>query len=190
MAKTSVALLAGEPWTDIKIRNRIRELEADCGRARAVSRLLDQLLPHVPEADQHQARVRRVVESARVPRRSKERPRRHVGHPARLSRLEKRKAREDPDSWMRPEDAEIEKGTQEVNRLMRKLGTEGQYAGAVSRPLAVASVYAAAEHAKNLGYEGEEMNAAMAEWIIQRLGEVVGTFDEDAFMAWRYQERG
>lgn len=140
------------------------------------------------------SRADRIAQQARGRRQSRERSRRHKGHPRRLSREDKQAAHADPDSWLDPKHAEIEKGTQQLNRLMRKTRNEEQYEGAVGGSLGVSAIYAAEQTVRDWIARGivaekdyTEHHAALVEWYVGNWGQFIHDTagQPSGYFAWR-----
>ncbi len=167
-------------------RTRIEELELEHPtRARAVIAWIDEN----PMPDRRPPkRADAIEQSVRLRRQSQPRSnKRHVGRPGRLTREERRKAHYDPESYYDPEEAARQRRRTEINRLLRKLGLEGQYDGEVAIALAGAAYFITPDIMAANDLEGDETQAALIEWLVGNWGQFIHDTANDlsAFRTWR-----
>lgn len=115
--------------------------------------------------------------SNRRARRAKPKKVKRQGHPARLTRADKRQRFWQPDA--------SEANVQTINRLMRdELRTAHPDDGLILGPLRVAARYAAPQLASSCGLAVEHEGALTA-YLVGAWGEMLHDFDRDAYLAWR-----
>jgi hypothetical protein len=107
---------------------------------------------------------------------------RNQGHPARLSR--RRKREQQHERFKQPDATEAR--VQELNRLMRDEIAHAPYGdGLVTGPLTVAAKHVAPQLQAAHGLDGDEHEAALVQWLVGNLGQVIAAFDPAAYLGWR-----